>query len=145
VFDWFKRRKPSELFRADKSFLVGEVRVEFEGWTGRDAWCVLVGGRRIPMTFAETESVSTNAATYDKTLRKPKRVDWAPIGCALASISDFEVRVSAQGVRAVCDVEQSKVEMYNTVIYDSTSLVIELPPDLSAATVTLHHYTDSSS
>lgn len=145
MFGWFKRSKEPQLIRADKSFEVGGSRVEFLGWTGMDAWCLLVGGRRVPMTFAETECVVTNAASYDKTLRGPMQVEWAPIGSAMASSCDFEVTTSAAGFRASCEIELSKVEMYNTVIYDSSSLVIELPSDLSAATVTLHHYTDSSS
>jgi len=145
VFGWFKRGREAPLIRAGKSFEVGGLRVEFVGRSGMDAWCLLVAGRRLPMTFKETECVVTNAASYDKTLRRPKRVEWAPIGAALASASEFEVFTSPAGTRARCDIERSKAEMYNTVIYDSTSLVIELPPDLSVATVTLHHHTDSSS
>ncbi len=134
-----------DLIRADKYFELGGTRVEFEGRAGLDAWCVLVGGRRVPMTFAEVECIVTNANSYDKPLRPPARVDWAPIGRALASPAAFEVGRSAEGIRARCDIGRSQVAMFNTVIHESEWISIVLPPDLSMAAVTLHHYTDTSS
>ncbi len=133
------------LVRAEKHAEVDGVRIELEGHPDEDAWRVLVNGKPAIMTFSETETTVTNAGSYDKTPREPERVQWAPLQRVVASDAPFEATRSERGIRVQCDIIGSKAVMYNTVIYDSERLVIDIEPDLSRATVTFQRHTDSSS
>jgi len=119
---------------------------EIEAAPGARAWRVRVDGRCVPMTLEETELTTTNAGSYDKTLRARARAEWVDAPELLHATDTFEVRSPpGRGFCASCRVSGDSVAMYNTVIHDAVWFDLTFPEDLSTVAVTIMRTWDSSS
>lgn len=130
--------------RAKPFRLLGRL-VELERHPEADLWRVLVDGAPIPMTYQETESVSTNAGTYRKVLFEARGVEYASLGPCARAAAPFETLQGAQGPRALCSWGGRSAEIHNTAIYDFTWVQLTFSEALDRVAIEVVQSMDSSS